>query len=160
MINLIMIPNLQNNEIETNDKYDNQRNLISLNLNIQSLSLTIGIIIGWCSSFIYVLSRLPQLRLMCKTQNVTGLNVLFFILCFSGNLNQFLSMIIKYKITGIFINMSLLMPYLPWVISSGVCMCQDGLIILLIYIFSRKQNKLNLDRIENEINDYNTIKVL
>merc|ERR550539_1995910 len=41
-------------------------------------------ILGWFSSFIYISSRIPQLRLMTKSGCVNGINPAFFLFDFYG----------------------------------------------------------------------------
>ncbi|KAK6514486.1 hypothetical protein TWF281_004686 [Arthrobotrys megalospora] len=46
---------------------------------------TLGIIIGWSSTFLYLSSRLPQIYLNHKRRSVSGLSPLLFLAAFCGN---------------------------------------------------------------------------
>ena len=113
--------------------------------------MMIGMILGWVSSFIYISSRIPQLRLMLKTKDVSGLNPAFFCLTFSGNLTQCLSMVINKQI---YHHQKDFVSKLPWLVSSGVCIFQDGFILFLIYLYSgyasQSQLKIISDNKQNE----------
>ena len=114
------------------------------------LLLMIGMILGWCSSFIYISSRIPQLRLMITTMNVSGINPAFFCLTFSGNLTQCLSMLINKQI---YANAADFASKLPWLVSSGICIFQDGLILFLIYLYRARHPKQSKKR-SMEIKEY------
>mmetsp|Transcript_30982 Transcript_30982/g.38045 ORF Transcript_30982/g.38045 Transcript_30982/m.38045 type:complete len:473 (+) Transcript_30982:28-1446(+) len=123
------------NDSNNIDNYNISRRLLSSQ--IQTALLMIGIVLGWLSSIIYISSRIPQLRLMCSTKNVRGLNPWLFVLSFSGNTTQCLSMLINKQI---YHNSKDMYSKLPWLLSSGVCMAQDFLIISLIWIYSIKDS--------------------
>ena len=91
--------------------------------NVSGTLLLVGQIMGWCCAAIYIVSRIPQLKLMMKTRDVSGINPAFFCLTFTGNFSQFLSMIIK---KDIYHSKSALMSKLPWICDTGGCILQDG----------------------------------
>ncbi|ETO35201.1 hypothetical protein RFI_01875 [Reticulomyxa filosa] len=92
----------------------------------------IGLILGWMCTFIYISSRIPQLKLMLTTRKVQGLNPLFFYLTLTGNFTQCISMLIM---PDIYHHSSTLITMLPWLLSSSICMFQDSLILFLLYWF-------------------------
>merc|ERR1712228_255573 len=94
---------------------------------------------GWIATFIYIASRFPQLRIMMKSKDVSGINPLFFILTSSGNMTQLLSMIINKQI---YENQSHFVSKLPWLVASSTCMLQDGFILFLIYFYGKRNKKI------------------
>jgi uncharacterized protein with PQ loop repeat len=99
----------------------------------ESVNLMFGLILGWLSTIIYIASRIPQMKLMMLSKDVTGLNGFFFLLTFSGNLTQCLSMLVSREIYS---NLADLISKLPWLLSASVCMFQDLFILVLIYYYS------------------------
>eukprot|EP01083_Nonionella_stella_P214497 772860_1 len=118
-----------------NDAHNTGRVLLDTSHNVNHSGdslIMIGMMLGWASSIIYISSRIPQLKLMMNTKAVSGINPLFFVLTFSGNLTQCLSMLVSKEI---YTNQKDLFSKLPWLASSGVCIFQDGLIIFLIWLY-------------------------
>merc|ERR1712130_754714 len=95
------------------------------------------------------MGRIPQLKLMLNTINVSGINPAFFCLTFSGNLTQCLSMLINKQI---YQNRPDFLSKLPWLVSSGICIFQDGVIIFLIYLYRANSTEL--------IHDYSKVVML
>merc|ERR1712019_206006 len=90
--------NGQGQGIEHSD--DTSRVLLSEVEEVVGMSLwyVAGIALGWASSLIYISSRFPQLSLMMRSKDVSGINPAFFCLTFTGNLTQCLSMLINRQI--------------------------------------------------------------
>merc|ERR1711997_464648 len=100
--------------------------------------MMIGMILGWISTFIYIASRFPQLSIMLKSKDVSGINPLFFVLTFSGNFAQVLSMLINKEM---YQNGSTFVSKAPWLIGASVCSMQDAFILFLIYLYRKRGKK-------------------
>eukprot|EP00484_Ammonia_sp_Unknown_P021839 CAMPEP_0197029826 /NCGR_PEP_ID=MMETSP1384-20130603/9198_1 /TAXON_ID=29189 /ORGANISM="Ammonia sp." /LENGTH=565 /DNA_ID=CAMNT_0042459063 /DNA_START=116 /DNA_END=1813 /DNA_ORIENTATION=+ len=147
-LNLVMLYGLNQSDYSGSSRlqYEEYQVPISrrlLHSSISSLShvnilMFIGVILGWLSSVIYISSRIPQLRLMMKEKEVSGLNPAFFCLTFAGNATQFLSMLINRQI---YHDRSDFIAKLPWLMSASVCMLQDAFILFLIYLYTGQNEK-------------------
>ena len=106
-------------------------------------ALVMGMALGGASSLIYISSRIPQLRLMVRSKDVSGLNPAFFCLTFSGNVTQCLSMLVNRQI---YTHAHDLLSKLPWLASSGICIFQDAPILFLVYLYSARGKHKGKDK--------------
>ncbi|KAK3282782.1 hypothetical protein CYMTET_9492, partial [Cymbomonas tetramitiformis] len=89
---------------------------------------TIGTILGWAMTFIYLTSRLPQIIMNAKRGSVEGLSPTMFILAVTGNATYLASILLRSTAP------SKLVPNLPWIVDAILCIFLD-LIILLQFLF-------------------------
>jgi len=117
------------------DAMHRSRTLLSTDCgdSMDSSTKALGVALGWACAAIYISSRIPQLALMVRSKDVGGLNPIFFLLCFMGNVFQFLSIMLK---TEIYKDGTYFVDNLPWLASAGVCMLQDGMIMVLRCLYS------------------------
>eukprot|EP01084_Bolivina_argentea_P310072 536439_1 len=142
-VTVVMLYGLQSDSTESVSNYNHQSARVLLqNKNFEDEMLMVGIIIGWIAAFIYIVSRIPQLRLMLKTKDVSGINPLFFGLTFSGNMTQCLSMVISKKIYN---NQSDFISKLPWLVTAACCMLEDGFILVIIYLYWKRDRKFSVE---------------
>ncbi|KAI9297723.1 PQ-loop-domain-containing protein [Neoconidiobolus thromboides FSU 785] len=116
-------------------------------------SYNIGVIISWTCTFLYVLSRFPQIVKNFKRKSVEGLSLNLFLFAFFGNLTYSLSIILRAKF-----QLELLYPSLPFIIGSAGTMWADGILFYQFILYSRSNvtNSIETERMLNQIEDGKT----
>lgn len=93
-----------------------------------------GTTIGWISSVLYIVGRLPQLYLNFHRKSTEGLSVLMYIFTILGNTFYLLSVIIySYDAEYIKLNM-------PWIVMIVVTVTMDFIVIFQVWYY-KKYNK-------------------
>eukprot|EP01084_Bolivina_argentea_P041617 76805_1 len=153
-ITVVMLYGINTNHNSYEHNYGNSQRILLSEIEITSndqiqVLMMLGMLLGWTSCLIYASSRIPQLKLMLNTKDVSGINPMFFGLTFAGNLAQCLSMLINKQIYQYSHD---LYSKLPWLLTAAVCMIQDGTILFLIYLY-----KSNRYKTLSDINSYSKV---
>ena len=94
-----------------------------------------GTTIGWISSVLYIVGRLPQLYLNFQRKSTEGLSVLMYIFTILGNTFYLLSVIIySYDVEYIKLNM-------PWIVMIAVTVTMDFIIIFQVWFYKKYAKK-------------------
>jgi uncharacterized protein with PQ loop repeat len=90
-----------------------------------------GEIIGWITSSLYLIGRIPQIYINSKSRNVEGLSILMFIYTILGNFFYLLS-IFTLSIEKIYIRSNL-----PWITTTIVTILLDIFVIFQILYYTK-----------------------
>ena len=91
-----------------------------------SATLTAGEIIGWFTTFLYLIGRFPQIYINFKSKNVEGLSILMFVYTILGNICYLLS------IVTLSTEQSYIQSNLPWITTTVVSILLDIFVIFQI----------------------------
>lgn len=93
-----------------------------------------GTYMGWAMAAIYMGGRLPQICLNIRRGNVEGLNPLMFMFALVGNTTYVASILVNS------LDLSKIMPNLPWLVDAGGCALLDTFILLQFIYFQYWQS--------------------
>jgi uncharacterized protein with PQ loop repeat len=91
-----------------------------------------GEIIGWITSSLYLIGRIPQIYINSKSRNVEGLSILMFIYTILGNFFYLLS------IFTLSIEKSYIMSNLPWITTTIITILLDIFVIFQILYYKKQ----------------------
>lgn len=102
------------------------------------ISLVAGQIIGWISSSIYIIGRIPQLYSNYKRKSTEGLSIFLYIFSIFGNLCYMTSILI-YSVQSCHILLNL-----PWIVFTIVTFMLDTVIIYQWRIYRKIKENTNI----------------
>jgi len=91
-----------------------------------SATLIAGEIIGWFTTFLYLIGRFPQIYINFKSKSVEGLSILMFVYTILGNICYLLS------IVTLSTEQSYIQSNLPWITTTVVSILLDIFVIFQI----------------------------
>jgi solute carrier family 66 (lysosomal lysine-arginine transporter), member 1 len=91
-----------------------------------------GEVIGWLTTFLYLIGRFPQIYINFKSKNVDGLSILMFIYTILGNICYLLS------IVSLSTEQSYIESNLPWITTTVVSILLDILVICQIKYYHHR----------------------
>jgi uncharacterized protein with PQ loop repeat len=91
-----------------------------------SATLIAGEIIGWFTTFLYLIGRFPQIYINFKSKSVEGLSILMFVYTILGNVCYLLS------IVTLSTEQSYIQSNLPWITTTVVSILLDIFVIFQI----------------------------
>jgi uncharacterized protein with PQ loop repeat len=91
----------------------------------------IGSVIAWITSILYILGRVPQIKLNIERRSTEGLSMLMYVFTICGNSFYFLT-VITYST-----EMSYILLNLPWLIMSIITISMDLFVIYQSYMYNR-----------------------
>ena len=100
-------------------------------------SLIAGQILGWLSSTLYIVGRLPQLYYNYKRKSVEGLSILLYVFSICGNLSYIASILIYSSSES---NVLLNLPWIVLTVGTGIL---DICVILQSKIYKKSKTNVN-----------------
>lgn len=98
----------------------------------QSLSIEVGEAMGWFTTCMYIIGRLPQIILNYKRQSTEGLSILMYIFTICGNL-FYIASVFVYSIEPEYVTINM-----PWIVFTIVTFMLDILVIGQSVYYKRK----------------------
>ncbi|KAL1314178.1 hypothetical protein HN51_040957 [Arachis hypogaea] len=95
----------------------------------EGLAGSLGTLLGWAMTLIYLGGRLPQICLNIRRGHAEGLNPLMFLFALMGNVTYVGSILV------ISLEWSRIKPNLPWLVDAGGCVLLDGFILMQFMYF-------------------------
>jgi uncharacterized protein with PQ loop repeat len=104
---------------------------------INLTSLVAGQILGWLSSTLYIVGRLPQLYYNYKRQSVEGLSILLYVFSICGNLSYIASILIYSSSES---NVLLNLPWIVLTVGTGIL---DICVIFQSKLYKKSNTNVN-----------------
>lgn len=104
-----------------------------------------GAVVGWISSVLYIIGRLPQLYMNYTRKSTEGLSILMYVFTILGNTCYLLSVLV-YSIEPEYINTNM-----PWIVMIVMTVSMDFVIIFQAFYYKKKQ-KEDIEKNVKELN--------
>lgn len=92
-------------------------------------SNTIGQSLGWVTTCVYIIGRIPQIFLNYKRKSTSGLSILMYVFTILGNL-FYIASVLTYSTEQTYI-----LNNLPWFVFTGITFCMDSFVIYQSYYY-------------------------
>jgi uncharacterized protein with PQ loop repeat len=103
-----------------------------------NINITIGYILGWLSTIIYIVGRIPQIILNFKRHSTEGLSVLMYIYSIMGNLCYITSVLL------ISLELDYIIKNMAWIIFTIFTVGLDIIVICQTIIYKRESQVNNV----------------